>query len=384
MVTWASCGRFPNAGFLCICVDSDALGTAREFSQLYFKSAPASLVNGFIDSRNDFPNFQAQLGCQGFVMFDGNCQLVVQASLSWMQYRAGAFRDVENKLLQLLDPPVDTNPANSTVGQLVKVTGLTSAGGMELNGQLGKVVGSSADGRWVVSLVNGGGDKSLHPDNLEDAGGAPVGKSVRIKGLTSEKGRALNGQVGVVLGSTEGGRIMVSIEGGSTIAFLPEDLEETVTKDADVDEIEADLLKGLPSVQHADMDEQHGGCIDALRSLVSQLSVKALRAAREEIAKHFEEEESLLRNAGFDAAASGDGEPQTADFSAFGNHVKDHKRIVAIADEALSSLAKACDIEGAVPKRVAAKFSRAFLEHAETYDALYVGKLASTSVYGVN
>lgn len=374
MVAWAASGRFPNAGFFCVCVDPDALGTAREFSQLYFKSAPSNLVNGFIDSRKDFPNFQAQLGCQGFVVFDSKHQLVVQSTLPWTQYRDGAFRDLEGKLLRVLEPPAPENPLNAPVGQRVKIAGLASASGAELNGLLGTVVGSSANGSFIVNL--GDCTKDFQPENLEDAGTAPVGKHVRVVGLTSEKGQALNGQIGEVRGSADGGCYLVRFD-KSTMSLLPANLEEVLAKGAE----EEDLWKGVPSVNHEGMDHQHTSCIDALRLLAQTLTVQSLRRARDELASHFEDEETLLRNVGFDVSAGGDCKSANPEFSAFASHVKDHRRIVAIADEALSALSNACHIEGAVPKAVAVNLSRGFVEHAEMYDALYVDKLATESVY---
>jgi len=152
MAAWASGGKFPNAAFLCICVDPNALATAKEFGQLYFGSAPNSLLNGFIDSQADFPKFQAQLGCQGFIIYNSANQIVTPKTLPFMQYREGAFRDVEGKLCQLLQPAAPQNPLNAPLGQHVKIVKLTSSSGMLLNGQLGEVVGSTENGRFLVKI----------------------------------------------------------------------------------------------------------------------------------------------------------------------------------------------------------------------------------------
>lgn len=124
------------------------------------------------------------------------------------------------------------------------------------------------------------------------------------------------------------------------------------------------------------MDSQHDDCVKALNDLMHRLSVQALRIARDELAKHFDDEERLLKKSGFaqrGVDTCGDG---ANDFSALGTHIADHQRIVKIANDALVSLEAACEAsEGAVPKKVAVGLCKAFVEHASMYDALYVGKL---------
>lgn len=364
MAAWAARGGFNNAGFLCICVDPNALGTAKEFAQLYFGSAPATLLNGFIDDRQDFPNFQAQLGCQGFILLDGSThRIVASKTLPWSQHRDRAFRDVEAKLGSMLQPALPGNPLGAPVGQHVRVVNLASAAGEMLNGQSGEVVGSSENGRFLVKLASK--TMGLRPENLEDVLGAPVGRTVRVAGLTSEKGQKFNGQLGEVLGGTSAGRYIVRLAEG-TISFRPENLEEASPAD---DEPQAPVV---PSVGHEAMDAQHEACSQALGELVRSLTVPALRSAREELAAHFAEEEALLMNSGF-------GHSEGTMASAMQNHVTDHQRIVGLADDTLASLRSACEAsEGAVPKAAAAELCKAFEEHARLYDALYEGKLAAS------
>lgn len=364
MVAWAAGGSFNNAAFLCICVDPDAVGTAKEFAQLYFGAAPATLLNGFIDSKQDFPNFQAQLGCQGFIIMDGASHRIVAAkTLPWMQERNAAFRDVEAKLCSILQPPPPENPLGAPVGQYVRIVNLTSAAGASLNGQSGEIVGSSDSGRFLVKLESK--TMGLNPTNLEDFHGAPVGRSVRIAGLTSEKGQKLNGGLGEVLGSTTAGRYIVRLPGAS-MSFRPENLEEV---DAELGGEAAAPV--VPSVGHEAMDAQHEACSQALTELGRSLTVPSLRKAREELASHFAEEEALLRQSDFGKAAD-------SEFSALGSHTKDHQRIIAMADDALEALRNTCESSvGAVPKAVAAQLCKAFTEHATMYDSLYEGKLAA-------
>jgi len=268
MMRWAVEGRFKDVGFFCCCVDPAALQTCAEFETNYFVDAPPSLLNGFVDprSRRDFPNFKVQLGCSGFVVFDGNRKVKVSATLPWLQHREGgaasaAFRDVERHLREL--------------------------------------------GHGAVSS-----DRSPEPE----------------------------------LGAGAGRR-----------SLSPRSLEALV----------------VASVGHRDMDAEHDKCAAALHSLREKLTVASLRVARSEISAHFRHEEQLLRAADFGAARLG-----MIGFSPLEGHVKDHERIVGLADEALANLQAACEnVEGNVPKRVATQLAQAFVEHAELYDSLYVGKV---------
>eukprot|EP00747_Dinoflagellata_sp_TGD_P091118 gnl/TRDRNA2_/TRDRNA2_164947_c0_seq3.p1 gnl/TRDRNA2_/TRDRNA2_164947_c0~~gnl/TRDRNA2_/TRDRNA2_164947_c0_seq3.p1 ORF type:complete len:381 (-),score=68.45 gnl/TRDRNA2_/TRDRNA2_164947_c0_seq3:141-1283(-) len=372
MMTWAASGKFPGAAFLCICVDPNAFATAREFAQLYFKFAPDCLRNGYIDNQRDFPTFQANLGCQGFTIFNSAHEIVVPKTLPFTQYRDGAFRALESSLWALVQPPALENPLNAPVGQQVKIVNLTSAAGADLNGQQAEVVGSSENGRFVVKLSSGT-NKSLRPENLEDAIGAPVGKRVRVFGLTSTKGQALNGQFGEVLGGVASGRYMVKLgDAGAPMLLRPENLEDA----PDVAEVSAEEIScNVPSVNHAGMDSQHESCAEALRTLTMQRSVVSLRRVRDELAEHFKEEEALLQDSGFGQKVNGN------DFSAFDSHAKDHQRIVALADAALLALANVCEAsQGSVSEQVVVNLRRAFAEHAQLYDTLYADKLVAAPV----
>mmetsp|Transcript_115562 Transcript_115562/g.326688 ORF Transcript_115562/g.326688 Transcript_115562/m.326688 type:complete len:392 (-) Transcript_115562:346-1521(-) len=374
MVAWAGSTKFKNTGFLCICVDPNAQATANEFGQLYFTSAPDSLINGFIESQSDFPNFQAQLGCQGFIIYNAARQLFATKTLPFMQYREHAFRDVEGKLFQLLQPPPPSNPLNAPLGQCVRIVNLASESGKALNGQVGEVVGSTESGRFLVKV--GDASKAMRPENLEDATDAPVGKRLQVVGLTSEKGQKLNGQVGEVLGGTKSGRYIVRLS-DTTMSLKKENLQDPKDDDVNVTQ----YLSGVASVGHDMMDAQHNTCIRALEALWQDLTVKSLKRAREELQAHFSDEEMLLQESRFGQTAdlNPDSNKATNDFSAFASHTADHKRIIALADEALSSLRNVCEASdahgGTVPKQVVASLCKAFAEHAEMYDALYEGKI---------
>jgi len=266
MTAWAASGKFPNAAFLCICVDPEAFLTAKEFAQLYFGRAPKTLVNGFIDSQSDFPKFQAQLGCQGFIIYDSQQKLVTTKTLSFDEYRNRAFLDVEGRLSPLL--------------------------------------------------------QEAPPQNLA----AQVKPSQ--EGFDAER-----------------------------------------------------CLRKVVPVGHNAMDAQHDSCVNSLSDLAKHLTVKQLLVVHQELRAHFDEEEKLLRKYGFgNAGPEGGSDSDLAnDFSAFGSHAKDHRRILAVAEDALSKLHNVCGQSdaygGTVPKAVAQELCQAFVDHASTFDSLYEGKL---------
>ena len=80
---------------MCVCVDSRPEATAREFQRLYFDR---DMVNAFIDSRDDFPRFQTQLGCQGLVVVDADGRFATRRSPAFLDHRNAAFEVVENAL----------------------------------------------------------------------------------------------------------------------------------------------------------------------------------------------------------------------------------------------------------------------------------------------
>lgn len=376
MAAWAADARFGRAAFVCACVDPDPHGTSKEFRQLYFRRAPSSLINGYIDDRADFPNFDAQLGCQGFVIFNSSHKIVQGATPAWLQYRDGAFKNVEAWLNKLLGPAAPENPLGAPVGQLVRIVGLQSESGAALNGSLGEVIGSNESGRILVTVRED--NKAFKPDNplafkpgnLEDATGAPIGKRFKVCGLTSDKGRGLNGQEGEVLGGTDGERFIVRL-GDGMIALRKENLQEVTGPAAE----EGGAFSAVKSVGHEGMDAQHSECIDALQELSRDLTVKALNAVRKVLKEHFDDEERLMDEAGFGGGA------KSGKFSAFSSHSKDHDRIIGIADDALASLSNVCGTSdsygGTVPKEVAASLCKAFVDHATMYDSLYEEKIAA-------
>lgn len=359
MVAWAAEARFAKAGFLCICVDQNSpLATAKEFRKHYFTGAPESLINGYIDSKEDFPNFDAQLGCQGFVVFNSAHEIVENSSLPYLAHKVRAFQRLEWQLLELLGTgavPSD-NPIGAPIGQLVRIKGVISDQDGSLNGLQGEVDGSEQSGAYLV--IVGGERKMVRPENLEDATGAPVGETMRLTGV-GDLWSKYNGHDGEVLGGTASGRIIVQV-GEVQICINAKNLKEITDEDT------LKHFSEVGSVGHEVMDAQHQECIGSLKALSSNLTVQSLREARRLLKEHFDEEEKLLAESGF---GGGDDGP----FSALNSHSKDHNRIIQLADDALAMPSSGCD--GTIPKALAAKLCKAFVEHATMYDSLYEGKL---------
>ena len=92
MQAWRHAFQESEARFVCVCVDGRAEATAREFQRLYFDR---DMVNAFIDSSEDFPRFQTQLGCQGLVVIDAEGYFATQRSPAFLDHRNEAFRVVE-------------------------------------------------------------------------------------------------------------------------------------------------------------------------------------------------------------------------------------------------------------------------------------------------
>jgi hemerythrin len=358
MVAWAAEEKYGKAGFLCICVDRKTpVETAKWFREQFFTGAPDSLVNGYIEIKDDFPNFAPQLGCQGFIVFDSKREIVEGSSLPWLAHRDSAFRRLERQLGKLLGTgalPSD-NPMGAPIGQLVKIKGVSDAD-ESLNGQQGEVDGSEDSGTYHV--VVGGERKRVRPDNLEDATGAPVGKTMRLAGV-GDLWAKYNGHDGEVLGGTASGRLIVEVC-GVQICINAKNLQEIP------DEEILGHFNKVVSVGHEGMDAQHQECIGAFKKLCSELTSESLQVVRQVLKEHFDEEESLLKESGF---GGGDDGP----FSALTSHSKDHDRIIRIADDALAKLSSERDV--AVPKELVGKLCKAFVEHATMYDSLYEGKL---------
>mmetsp|Transcript_8427 Transcript_8427/g.10981 ORF Transcript_8427/g.10981 Transcript_8427/m.10981 type:complete len:351 (+) Transcript_8427:44-1096(+) len=110
-------------------------------------------------------------------------------------------------------------------GNLVEVSGLTSAAGQQLNGERGVVLTCfEADGRAEVRLPEG--VKKLKLGNLKKLDlGAGDRFMAEVFGLQSEAGRAMNGQRGIATSrNLESGRFEVKFSKDKVMSLKPDNL----------------------------------------------------------------------------------------------------------------------------------------------------------------
>ena len=121
---------------------------------MYLHTATNCVVEG-----PDIPQIPLQLGCSGFVVVDGDGNIVTTKTKSLLDYGEVAFRDVDAKLAVLLGG--DSLP----VGTAVELTGLSNDA---FNGRRGIVTETPAEVRQAgrVAVVVDGQAIALKRENL--------------------------------------------------------------------------------------------------------------------------------------------------------------------------------------------------------------------------
>ena len=109
--------------------------------------------------------------------------------------------------------------------------------------------------------------------------------------------------------------------------LVPEESSAVAKTENEVQEpAQADETDAYPtSTGITSMDHEHDTCAEALKTLLEKRTESSLREVMGELQNHFAHEEALMVQHGFG------GDPADT-FSALTSHVKDHKRILAIAD----------------------------------------------------
>lgn len=164
MDEWAGGKYFGRASF--VCVGCAGPGLASQFAK------QLRLTKCTLTYAVDNPKW-GQLGCNGFIVLDGNGKVVCPASAAYLDVSDRAFRHVESLLDGLLE---GTPPPAVAVGQSVVLHGLSRA---ELNGQLGVCVGGvdAATGRCRVQLYASGQTIAVKAANIKvDEGGDDFGE----------------------------------------------------------------------------------------------------------------------------------------------------------------------------------------------------------------
>ena len=159
MDAWAGGKYFGKAAFVCVGCDGPQLASTFAKELRLSKCTLTYAV--------DNPKW-GQLGCNGFIILDGNGKVACRASAAYLEVRERAFQHVESLLDALLDGAAA--PAVS-VGQNVVLQGLSA---VELNGQVGVIVGGvdAKTGRCKVQLYASGRILAVKVANIEvDQGG---------------------------------------------------------------------------------------------------------------------------------------------------------------------------------------------------------------------
>jgi len=169
----------------------------------------------------------------------------------------------------------------------------------------------------------------------------------------------------------------------SVTPLKTENREEKAPKRQKKEEEEKKMEIEVPkSVGVDSMDEDHEECAVAIALLIKTRSVDALQTVSQQLIHHFNEEEELMQKHNFGNA----NDDPSNEFSAYRNHVKDHKRILEIINREINAVAlvssACCGAKGTstcettkklakVDTQVIKEIVEAFSNHTEKYDSLY-------------
>ncbi len=137
-----------------------------------------------------------------------------------------SFEGMKDELTRLRRPTIVRMRTSSvSPGAWVKITGLKSEAGQALNNRVGRVMRENPDtGRWEV-LLGESDVKAVKPENLNfikqpEEVRFTSGTQVRIHGLLSEAAQVLNGSVGMVVGIAASGRCEVQLQGSPILKAI--------------------------------------------------------------------------------------------------------------------------------------------------------------------
>jgi hemerythrin len=321
MEKWAGSSLGSHVHFLMVCVDPDPERTAESFIATY---GLKNTIVGYCQSRQDFPTFPAQLGCQGLVVFDSAGAIAVPCSPALNRVGVSAFKKVDAVIVTLAeDAGVDEDD-------------------LEPDSARPRVYGSAQELQ-------------------EDLYNAAVAEQNRVRAATCA--------------AASGKR---PAEEACNVA--PEERYKAAEAEArqgtghQQQQQRRRKLGQVPSVGHAEMDLEHSRCALAFDRLQRERSTSALGDLIELLAAHFKHEEELMVASGFGAQAP-------AGLSPVVSHKTDHERILQAAtehfEEALDAAMESEDAVGPFVKEdCAAKISLLFETHAKEFDARYEGHLS--------
>jgi hypothetical protein len=321
---------------------------------------------GWIGDRGDMPRW-GQLGCNGFIVMDGERNVVSKATTPFLQMRGLAFDHVENLLDAMLAGDVLPSVC---VGQCVVL--VDDVHDSSKRGKQGVVIAAAdpnvaGDARCTVFVVSPGGGGSmarvdpaqlcvLPPDVMELTPQQLVqvqqARTAVASATTDQKNQSGSG------GSSDGADTQGhegKADDGHDAAVAGSNVGGAGEKQAGGDDAEATIRRvQVASVLNAELDRQHDECAATLDVLARECTADALESALGAIRGHFDYEQALLdRHLYADIVDNMDGAAGgfNADVSMRKTHFADHSRILAAMEDQLAKLraeeaAKACGKAG--------------------------------------
>jgi len=291
---------------------------------------------GFIKSQKDMPRW-GQLGCSGFIILDGQKNVVSKSTTAFLKMQKLAFSHVEALLDSLLagTPIPSVCPGQSVV---LGVSEPNKKGEKSVKGVVLDVV-DPLDGQCSVFLFgsgSGGGSMMrvapakmrLLPEDLQISAQQlryveQAQKLANAAAMERQKGQP----------------------GAALIRGLKEDSKKDRKREAECEVQTADAADGkrqvvevhVASVMNAELDQQHEECAAALQALANERTASALEVALGAIQQHFKFEQQLLDKHIYEhvATADGMGGGFNADQNMRTSHYGDHARIICTMEEHL-------------------------------------------------
>merc|ERR1719510_1199080 len=143
---------------------------------------------------------------------------------------AAQERNSGTELVTKTDLAVEAGDAGSgafRIGDVVEISGLTSEAGKQLNGDRGVVLSCPSPSEERAEVRLAAGNKKLKPDNLKPLSFAMGDRfMVEVCGLQSESGKQLNGQRGIAVArNSENGRFEIRFSKEKTVSLKAENLK---------------------------------------------------------------------------------------------------------------------------------------------------------------
>jgi len=372
--------------FICIgCAGLDLAG--RYIKELQLKSC----MVGYVKSEQDNPRW-GQLGCNGFIVLDGQRRVVSKATTAFLEMNTLAFVHVEALLDALL---VGAEVPDVCPGECVVLAGVQNK---RQRGMQGVVVEAAdpSDGRCSVFVLSqsGGSMVRVVPEKLRVLPPGALQLPPRHLQFVKEAREMAVAATTKRLQKPGDADQQDRQSRADCDAQMPDAaVEKEPQQPTQSSEAAEDLASGpvtVESVLNSELDVQHEDCAAALDALVRQRTASALEAALQTMRRHFDFEEELLDKhlyANLTSQATGHAVGGfNADESMRRTHWSDHKRILATMEDHLVELGDdACGKSSGcalpVQRLLSSQFVKSlvvdFKKHADKYDTPYASRLAA-------